>query len=198
MYHQIIYFCLFFQGLVINVLDYKTVIIEGDFCIDLLEETDNEFKKISEELNEYGPSQTQIFEPMVGEACCTEYEGDKIWYRAEIYSTDLVHETNQVQVLFVDYGNVAVVPLSKIKRIKKEWAEYPVQQLKCELFGIEKSETIDCLAATKYIEDLLQDGRFLVIVRETEPRIQISLLDLETSQLAYQKAFDDKIFVETT
>lgn len=186
-----------FEAVVINVLDHKTLVIEGTFNIDLIKDTGKEFDKLSQELNELGPLQPVIFEPVVGEACCTEFEDDNNWYRAEIYSTDMMNETKTVQVLFVDYGNVDFVPREKVRKLKEEWINYPVQQLQCRIWGIEKSESVDCLAAQKYLSDILLDKRFLLIVKEMQPVLQVTLLDIENSCLAYQPAIDEGIYALT-
>lgn len=175
-------------------MDYQTVIIEGTFNIEIFQKTLDQFDQLSEDMNKHASDQPLIFEPSVGQACCTEYADDGKWYRGEIYSTDML-PMGKVEVLFVDYGNLDLVPRDAIRMLKKEWVEYPVQQLKCKLHGVQKADNISVEEATKYMTDFLLDKRFLVIVKKIKPELHANLLHLESMDLAYSEAINDGKFI---
>lgn len=62
-------------------------------------------------------------------ACCAKFSEDHTWYRAKVTA---LHGSN-VEVLFVDYGNTEIVPVSAVKELKVEFLSLPCQALKCAL-----------------------------------------------------------------
>ncbi|XP_065602669.1 tudor domain-containing protein 1 [Cyrtonyx montezumae] len=94
------------------------------------------FKQLTE-LQDYCEScKQQPFRPKQGEACCAKFSGDGHWYRA------LVLEVSQstVQVLYVDYGNIEILPLSNVLPITGSYLKVPFQTIICSLAGIKKVE----------------------------------------------------------
>ena len=67
--------------------------------------------------------------------CIAQFAEDMTWYRAVIKS---VENTNAV-VLFADYGNVEKVSFEKLKEIKEEFTQLPIQAVPCKLFGTKKT-----------------------------------------------------------
>ncbi|XP_051163824.1 maternal protein tudor-like isoform X2 [Leptopilina boulardi] len=72
-------------------------------------------------------------------SCIAQYAEDERWYRAIIKKIDATNAT----VLFVDYGNVEVINIDKLKEITDEFTALPMQALPCKLFGSEKIEWTD-------------------------------------------------------
>ncbi|OXB62010.1 hypothetical protein ASZ78_006717, partial [Callipepla squamata] len=97
---------------------------------------ENLFKQFTE-LQDYCEScKKQPFRPKQGEACCARFSGDGCWYRA------LVLEVSQstVQVLYADYGNIEIIPLSNVLPITGSYLKVPFQTIICSLAGIKKVE----------------------------------------------------------
>ncbi|OXB82341.1 UNVERIFIED_CONTAM: hypothetical protein H355_009266, partial [Colinus virginianus] len=102
---------------------------------------ENLFKQFTE-LQDYCEScKKQPFRPKQGEACCARFSGEGIfcdgcWYRA------LVLEVSQstVQVLYADYGNIEIIPLSDVLPITGSYLKVPFQTIICSLAGIKKVE----------------------------------------------------------
>ncbi|KFV90318.1 Tudor domain-containing protein 1, partial [Eurypyga helias] len=89
------------------------------------------------ELEDYCKScKHQSFEPRPGEACCARFSGDGRWYRALV----LKASQSVVKVLYVDYGNIETLPLSKVLPITDSYLKLPFQTITCSLAGIEKAK----------------------------------------------------------
>ncbi|XP_047349819.1 maternal protein tudor-like isoform X3 [Vespa velutina] len=63
--------------------------------------------------------------------CIAQYSEDLKWYRAVIKSV----EKQQVIVQFIDYGNIEIVHLDKIKTIQEQFLKLPIQTIHCKLFA---------------------------------------------------------------
>ena len=70
--------------------------------------------------------------PKPGQVCCAQYNADMQWYRSIVEVVD----SNGVRVHFVDYGNGELVSRDKVKILKPEFLEVPVQAVHCSLIGI--------------------------------------------------------------
>ncbi|KAJ9579969.1 hypothetical protein L9F63_004352, partial [Diploptera punctata] len=84
-----------------------------------------------------------------------QFYQDKKWYRARVRSihpsTDPKSE-DMADILYVDYGNAEVVPLSRLRCIPPRFSNLPAMALHCSLFGIVPAngkwspESVKCLA----------------------------------------------------
>ncbi|XP_071591260.1 RING finger protein 17 [Heliangelus exortis] len=107
----------------------------SDFYLQLRESLDCSDlpKKIQEVYkHEYGEN-LEIICPVEGQACMAKQE-DGNWYRAQIIGLPS-HE--EVLVKYVDFGNVAKLPLADIRRVKKEFLSFPEKAIRCRLACIE-------------------------------------------------------------
>ncbi|XP_012578955.1 PREDICTED: tudor domain-containing protein 1 [Condylura cristata] len=89
---------------------------------------------LTAELLEYCNAQKSpsSYKPRIGDACCAKYTNDGFWYRAIVLGTS---ETN-VKVLYADYGNTEILPLSRVQPISSGHLELPFQIIKCSLEGL--------------------------------------------------------------
>ncbi|CAH1253582.1 TDRD6 [Branchiostoma lanceolatum] len=71
----------------------------------------------------------------VGDLCCAKFEQDARWYRARVVSK--CPGDRSVTVLFVDYGNIEVVDISKTTACPAEVASIPAQASECFCTGVE-------------------------------------------------------------
>ncbi|XP_039285394.1 uncharacterized protein LOC111062421 [Nilaparvata lugens] len=117
--------------------------------VQLLDEQDtltNLMSKIAEHCNDrsltfYKPSQLKPGMPV-----CAYYCDDQ-WYRAKILSVD----QNEAKVLFVDYGNIDSVEISKLRYISPDLVgEVDAQAIECCLAGYETSEPDEALDVALY------------------------------------------------
>ncbi|CAB4006904.1 Hypothetical predicted protein, partial [Paramuricea clavata] len=73
-----------------------------------------------------------------GKVCCAKCEDDGNWYRAKILSFT---DRNGVEVLYVDYGNTEIVPVTNLREPTQENAHVlslPFQALECQLYDVPK------------------------------------------------------------
>ncbi|XP_045147280.1 tudor domain-containing protein 1 isoform X1 [Echinops telfairi] len=89
---------------------------------------------LAAELLEYGNAQRSPpdYLPRIGDACCSQYTGDDLWYRAIVLGTS----DARVKVLYADYGNVETLPLSRVKPASASHLTLPFQVIKCSLEGL--------------------------------------------------------------
>ena len=88
-------------------------------------------------LYEYCESSGELLaQPCAGQPCCAFFPDDESWYRGEILSVG----PDGVKVLYVDYGNSAVVEADCLVELPEKFAQLPVQAWKCQLAGISPAD----------------------------------------------------------
>lgn len=93
--------------------------------------------------------------------CIVQYSEDLKWYRAVIKSVD----KQQVIVQFIDYGNIEIVHLDKIKTIQEQFLKLPIQTIHCKLFAA-KNQIWDLDTIENFSK--ITDGKVLEIEFLTE------------------------------
>ena len=68
-------------------------------------------------------------DPRPGQACCAQFSEDRQWYRSIVEAVS----SEGVKVHFVDYGNGETVTSDRIRLLKQEFLEIPVQAIHCLL-----------------------------------------------------------------
>ncbi|XP_051882620.1 RING finger protein 17 [Pristis pectinata] len=81
----------------------------------------------------------EILCPVVGQACAALFD-DGGWYRCQING---LPGHKEVDVKYVDYGNTARIPVSKIRKLKGDFLTLPVQALQCRLSNVEPANTAE-------------------------------------------------------
>ncbi|GAB1603850.1 tudor domain-containing protein 7-like isoform X2, partial [Argonauta hians] len=71
----------------------------------------------------------------VGGYCAAQYTDNDAWYRAQILS--LHPDKHQVEIYYVDYGNVETVPIDRITKLPSLTSQYPAQAVLCSLYQLE-------------------------------------------------------------
>ncbi|XP_063688018.1 tudor domain-containing protein 1-like [Bolinopsis microptera] len=67
-----------------------------------------------------------------GDLVCCKFTLDGFWYRARVQETD----NASANVLYIDYGNSELVPVSSLRRLKTQFTHCPAMAIQCSLFGI--------------------------------------------------------------
>lgn len=104
----------------------------SSFYVQLAED-ENVIVQLAKELNESMVNighEDCLGELMVGDLIVVEHDSDCFYYRAVIKTLKL---GNSFEVEFIDYGNAAVVSLSKISRIQKKFLTLPRLSVHCFL-----------------------------------------------------------------
>uniref|UniRef100_A0ABM0MVM3 Tudor domain-containing protein 1-like n=1 Tax=Saccoglossus kowalevskii TaxID=10224 RepID=A0ABM0MVM3_SACKO len=82
----------------------------------------------------------------VGDIYCCKYAFDKVWYRCRIKSLitidsdddddDDIIEYEQAEIIYIDYGNTEIVPISRLKKLKSKFMLVPELAVRCSLVDI--------------------------------------------------------------
>ncbi|CAH2225288.1 Hypothetical predicted protein [Pelobates cultripes] len=87
--------------------------------------------------------------PVKGQQCIAQYE-DEDWYRAEVVG---IPNLQEVEVKFVDFGNIAKVNMRKIRRIEEELLRFPCQVNDLVLLNSQAIMVIACLIIVVETQD---------------------------------------------
>jgi tudor domain-containing protein 1/4/6/7 len=77
--------------------------------------------------------------PIVGDYVCGQYTEDLKWYRAKVLGFD-PSDQNQVELLFIDYGNREMGDVSNLRTLSPTLPSQPPFALECFLAGVEPPE----------------------------------------------------------
>ncbi|PSN43927.1 hypothetical protein C0J52_03669 [Blattella germanica] len=95
----------------------------------------------------------------IGMPCCALYSEDGKWYRSKVLSIS----ANAIEVMYVDYGNTASVPLSSLRYIKPELVNIlNAQAISCSLKGFQ--ENVDDELAVEFEQMTLEKTLTMVVV----------------------------------
>lgn len=151
------------------------------FYVTLVGE-ENEIFSIGEMLND--PKSTlktsDIKDLKPGDLVQAEFADDSSWYRAVVRE---MHTNTIALVEFVDFGNTAMIPVSKIGRLHKSFLEFPVYSTHCMLnsalsFGKEEVSDLEVVSAFK--EDISGNGEKVLkcrFIRKSGSVWEVSLED---------------------
>ncbi|KAM6442660.1 tudor domain-containing protein 1 isoform 1-T3 [Liasis olivaceus] len=124
--------------------------------------------KLMTELAEYCSAQNDcIFQPKIGEPCCARFSGDDRWYRAVVLGINV----SKVKVAYADYGNVEMLPFSRLQSITAPYLELPFQILKCSLAGIMGLDGKWSISAIEKLKSLLMNASVIITVKEVTQNI---------------------------
>lgn len=100
-------------------------------------------------------------EPLEGLAFVAKYSQDQLWYRVTVQSV----ANEEIEVLFVDYGNVEIV--ESVQALRAEHAALPCQAFHCALHGVQAiSEEWDEASLGRFEELMEEDKKFTLTVVE--------------------------------
>ncbi|KAL7388445.1 hypothetical protein ABVT39_014056 [Epinephelus coioides] len=129
------------------------------FYVQLVREEDGIFSLV-EKLNDpqFIPQTNDIKDLHPGDLVQAEFADDSSWYRAVVRE---IHGETMALVEFVDFGNTAKVPISKIGRLHKSFLELPVYSTHCmlsEAAGLGKEEVPDPEVVSAFKKDIGGNG----------------------------------------
>ncbi len=71
--------------------------------------------------------------------CSASFNNDGYWYRAEVVKMVCV---DVVRICYVDYGNMAEIPLTSIRALKLNHLILPAQAIKCRLCHLKPAGSV--------------------------------------------------------
>ncbi|XP_028296164.1 tudor domain-containing 6 [Gouania willdenowi] len=121
-----------------------------------------------------------------GSSCIALYSEDQLWYRAEVIDT----KEDELNVLFVDYGNTSQVNMADVREISSDMMEIPQQAFLCFLEGFDLSCGSWVSSAYNELSTLLMDKSLeLTVTKVTKEEGKI--------KLAVQLEFEGVVINET-
>ncbi|PNF38229.1 hypothetical protein B7P43_G12388 [Cryptotermes secundus] len=105
---------------------------------------------MTKEINSYcNSTKEKSYVPRYSELCFARYE-DGVWYRAMCLEE---HSSKENNIIFLDFGNMAYIDKTRIRKMVPEFVETPAVALLCSMKGIDKnsSETLK-----KRVDELIQ------------------------------------------
>ncbi|XP_063290250.1 tudor domain-containing protein 1 [Pelobates fuscus] len=119
------------------------------------------------------------FVPAVGDMCSAQFTEDDRWYRASI-----LKYTSQDSVLvgYVDYGNVEILPVSRLRPILPSMMMLPLQAIKCSLAGVKPPSETWSKEATAAMMTLVANKIITVkVVAQSEFSLIVDLIDVSVN-----------------
>ncbi|XP_027842505.2 tudor domain-containing protein 5-like isoform X2 [Aphis gossypii] len=129
-----------YYKLKLNDLELIDVIVAeiynpSSFYIQLAREVDilNSFMDDLQEFYNENEEKYKVLPKLIlPELACTSYtKGTNLWHRAKVLK--IVDEEN-VQLFFVDYGSIAIIPKLNIRLLQLKFSSYPAQAVYCGLY----------------------------------------------------------------
>ncbi|TKS75856.1 Tudor domain-containing protein 6 [Collichthys lucidus] len=125
------------------------------FYVQLVREEDELLSLVGKLNDPQSTTQTiDIKDVHPGDLVQAEFADDSSWYRAVVTE---IHGNMMVLVEFVDFGNTAVMPISKIGRLQKHFLQSPMYSTHCMLSSAAahgKEEVLDAEVVSTFKEDI--------------------------------------------
>ncbi|XP_022786360.1 tudor domain-containing protein 1-like isoform X2 [Stylophora pistillata] len=147
---------------------------------------------LSTKLNEFFQNPSNKKDPLPtlkqGMFCCAQFTEDEAWYRARITETPTQGDSPQAHVIYVDFGNSEIIPVSRLCMLRKEHAELPMMAVLCALDGAIPTggEKKWSTASVKRFEELCSVAEVLhmTVVRADGHHLYVELVDSEGNNVA--------------
>ncbi|OCT71271.1 hypothetical protein XELAEV_18034249mg [Xenopus laevis] len=115
------------------------------------------------------------FSPTAGEICAALFTEDNRWYRATVL--DRVSEDSAL-VGYVDFGNLELLPVSRLRPIPARMLALPLQAIQCSLAGVRPTSKKWTKEAATEMASLVANKMIAVrVATETEEHLMVQLLD---------------------
>lgn len=151
------------------------------FYLQLVREEEEIFSLV-EKLNDpkATPRTNSIKDVHPGDLVQAEFTKDSSWYRAVVRET---HCNGTALVEFIDFGNTAVLPVSKLGRLQKSFLELPMFSTHCMLSNVAshgEEKVLDPEVVSAFKEDIGENEEKVLkcsFIRESGSVWEVSLED---------------------
>ncbi|CAG5127804.1 unnamed protein product, partial [Candidula unifasciata] len=146
----------------------------GDFWVQL-SSAEQLLEQMSQQLQEVYSRQQPLAQPTPGAFVVAKFSQDGMWYRSLVLK---VFEDGHVRVLFIDYGNSDVVPVTDLRQVTAAFGQVIPLASRCCLAGVkplskgDKSWGVD---AKNILEKLTDNGCQCELLSETNSLKIVSL-----------------------
>ncbi|XP_060527400.1 RING finger protein 17 [Cylas formicarius] len=125
----------------------------------------------------------------VGVPCVAQYSVDEVWYRARVKDVGDFETSGVVEVIFVDYGNLEWVPVTKIRAARYEWLQMPQESWEARL-NFELGKKSEAGAVFEALKSLIGKKRLVELVKPSP--LTVDIYDNE-GKLCYQTFLDSEV-----
>ncbi|XP_041661051.1 tudor domain-containing 6 isoform X2 [Cheilinus undulatus] len=150
------------------------------FYVQLVKEEEEIFSLVEKLNDTKSIPQTDIKDLHPGDLVQAEFAEDSSWYRAVVKE---VHSNTVALVEFVDFGNTAVLPVSKMARLEKSFLQLPMYSTHCMLshaLTFEEEGVLDPEVVSAFKEDVGGNGEKVLMCsfnRQSGSVWEVSLKD---------------------
>ncbi|XP_070552424.1 uncharacterized protein [Ptychodera flava] len=127
----------------------------------LLPKLESLTQSLQEDYSQITEKEMQLDSSEIGTACAVQYDKDGQWYRAIICGCIDPH---YLEVFFVDYGSIHIVPQHGIRKLKKQYFEMPALAVKCYIKEVIEAGLLSTNEALSNLEQLVYNKLMTVYV----------------------------------
>ncbi|KOC60697.1 RING finger protein 17 [Habropoda laboriosa] len=159
-----------------------------------------QYEHLMKDLQENAYKQSLITNLNPNTPCCAKFN-DNLWYRCLIVESEPIKDSDDIEIklFYVDYGNDEYRTVNsqqcELYTLKKEWIDIPTMAMKCKLWNIKVSSTVDYNTLLPYLEKMY-DKCVIAIVKDTnEEFLSIELYnEKECKTLMYNALIEKGLF----
>lgn len=126
--------------------------------------------------------------------CIAIYPEDGLWYRASVLRYSKAK--GLIKVLYVDYGNIEVLPVADVREIKVKWIQLAPACMFAKLYGMRLNPDIEFSVLSKYYHEYILFKRSLqATIVSYDGMVPLIELKNENGDLVYRPFIEDNIFI---
>ncbi|KAG0026669.1 hypothetical protein BGZ82_009363, partial [Podila clonocystis] len=147
------------------------IVSGGHFYVQVINQTIQGLEKMMSELGIHHKSSSSApdnWKPRVGETVSAKFTEDNQWYRAKV--TRNVAESKSVEIIYVDYGNSEVIPLTRVVPLPTQFSKLPQQAQEAVLSYVKVPTVKDDygIEAANRFRDLVGGRQLVGVVEQRE------------------------------
>lgn len=167
-------------------VEVSEIVSGGHFYVQVINQNLQGLEKMMSELGIHHKNASTApanWKPRVGEVVSAKFTEDNQWYRAKV--TRNVAESKSVEVIYVDYGNSEVIPLSRVVPLPSQFSSLP-QLAQEAVLSYVKVPTVKedyGLEAANRFRDLVSGRQLVGVVEQRDHGVMhLTLYDPSISQ----------------
>ncbi|XP_054290967.1 RING finger protein 17-like isoform X2 [Macrosteles quadrilineatus] len=148
------------------------------------------FQKMEEQIQEEVDLLPMVADPVKDMACLGCFTNDDVWYRAII--KEVTPDNEFVNVYYVDYGNSESIPTSRLRDIKAEWTEVPVQAIQVKLHNVTEGPNFERELCSISLSSCFKYPPYVMAIEKRFPCFEVELYNSD-GEPAYKPLLDGGI-----
>ncbi|XP_053548968.1 tudor domain-containing protein 1 [Bombina bombina] len=135
----------------------------------------DQLTKLLESMNEHYKKMPAVstFFPTAGDVCSAQFSVDNQWYRVSVLE---YVSKESVLIGYIDFGNLEVLPVSKLRPMLPSMESLPIQAIKCSLAGVNPVLDTWTMEATTLFKSLVMNK--ILTVSVVNKNTESALVDL--------------------